>query len=378
MCIRASQLLQVNPAGAIALHGQAGGHKINRGQLHHTGQRLGIRHLDAQAVKPKQRHRRCGRSGFAPRHHAHLVSPQQAADRHAVGGGLFKRHLQVGLEHGGLQAHRQAGGPVAQIRGQIEGLDGDAGVGLARLREGRALSAGVKAAAVQHKTQLRRDFHFALGIQIAQKWQAQIQFPQGVGFVHGFVRKVQRAIGQGDVVHGKLGPLAGGLGLVAGGAELGQNVVNVIAAFAQMREAHLRRIHGDGIDDGGQAQQGLQLGVYIDALDAQLVGTGVLGGDGEIAQGELQRPGFEVHPAQAYLAAQLLTGQFFHLAFDQGRHRHPCQRPQHRDPTHRPRQPTRPFVLHDLNCHSARVSPTRCKKESQKKRKPGRSALEAD
>ena len=83
---------------------------------------------------------------------------------------------------------------------------------------------------------------------------------------------------------------------VLGSRQLGNHIVHVVTALAQVGEAQHGVFHGEGIHHRRQAQQRLQFGVHIHAPDGQLcLALSAFGpGHGNVAQRQFQRPGLEV------------------------------------------------------------------------------------
>ena len=241
---------------------------------------------------------------------------------------LHKAQLDVGIHHCALGFDRQVGGQVGQIRRQVQLADGECGIALAALGKRRALGFGVEAAAIEHKGQAGRDQHIALGVEAAQKRQADLQVPQGVLALcaTGAVGVIHTALVQGEVVDRKFGGGAGGG--VVGFVQALEDVVNVVAAVAQVGELHFGRVYRDCINHRRQPEQGLRLCIHIHPVQRELHALAVRGGHRKIAHRELQRPRRKRNAPDRDLPAQQLAQAALGLAFGQCRNRCPGQRPQ--------------------------------------------------
>ena len=259
---------------------------------------------------------------------------------------MLKSQLDIGIQHGPHQSHRQAGGHVTQVGLEINPGEADAGIGLAALRKRRGLRHRVKTAAIELEGQLGLGLHLTAGIQVAQKRHGQGHITQLVRAVHGLVRKIHRRAGEGQVEQRKLWRV--GRRLARGLVQALQNVVNVVFAIAQMRQVQVDALHRHGIDHGRPLHQRLQCGIQVNALDAEL-GLAIQPGHGQVAQFQLQRPGLEVNLAHSYFAAQGFTGDFLQLALQNHRHQRPAQAPsqgpQHPKSARCPEPAPRPLVL---------------------------------
>ena len=130
--------------------------------------------------------------------------------------------------------------------------------------------------------------------------------------IDGAVVEVDAAVLQLDVVERKARRLAR-LGRLRARRQPGQDVVDVVVAIAHMGQAHDGRFDAQRVDHRRQAEDGLQSGVGVDALDAELIGCAIGTGDGNVAQRQLQRPGLELDRADAHRAAELLAADLFAL-----------------------------------------------------------------
>ena len=266
----------------------------------------------------------------------------RAAQPHRRRGGLLERELHVGVEHGGLQVHGQRGRHVAQIGGQIHGLQRQAGVGLAGLGKRRAARRRIKGAAVELERQQRIGMDVPFGIQVAQEGHCEPQVAHGVRLAHRVIDEIERAAVQREVVEGKLRRFA--RRLVGRRCELLEHVVDVVAAPPQVGQPGHGPVHRDGVHHRRHPHQGLQFPIYIDTLDPHLVGLAVGGGDGQVRQGEFHRPGLEIHSPQGHRAPELLAGDLLDLVLEQRRHRQPADHPEGHHAPDRPGAAPRPFV----------------------------------
>ena len=266
----------------ITLHVQLRCGELHRGQTHHLLQRAHIVQAELQAVERQQRFALCvGRLQAR-----HLQIPRQL-DRVGLccgcsGRHLCKRHTDVGVHRGGLQLHRQVGREVAQVRCQVKTGESDGAVGFAALCERGALGRRIKRAAIQRKGQARQHLHFTLGIEVAQKRHTHLQVAHFVGAAHGAVHKVHTATVQRQVVQRKPCGLAGRVG--GGGGQPVDDVLDVVTATTFVGQAHTRVVHLDRVHHRGQPQQGLQLAIYIDTLNVQLVGRTIGLGNRQVTQ----------------------------------------------------------------------------------------------
>jgi hypothetical protein len=257
-------------------------------------------------------------------------------------GALLESQRQIGAEHCALQAHGQRSGQVAQIRLEVQLAQLDLCIGLSGLGERRALRRGVNLASVEPEGQVRRSLDSALGLQVAEKGNAQFEITHFVRLVHGLVHKVQRAARHCDVVQRKA---RGGTGRFSGRlVKPCQHVIDVVAPVPQVGEVELGRIDGDGVHHRGQTENRLQFGIDINALNAQLGCTAICLGYSQIVHRQLHRPGAELHLAQADISAQLFGGDLFNLVTQQRRHHQPRQSPQRQKSGQRPDDAARPFV----------------------------------
>ena len=222
------------------------------------------------------------------------------------------------------------------------------GIALAGNGKWRALGRRIKRAAIEFKRQVRSHLDVAFGVQIAQKWQCQTELAQGVlalagreptfaGLRRDAVGEVHRTGVEGDVVQGKAQRFRGGLL-----GQMLQDVVNVVAPPAQVGNLQGGRIHGDGIKHRCQVQQRLQLGVHINAGNAQLLARAIGRGDGNIGHRQLQRPGLEIDRTNGELAPQRFTALDLDLTFGQGGNDQPGQHPQRKQAAQRPQRAANP------------------------------------
>ena len=157
---------------------------------------------------------------------------------------------------------------------------------------------------------------------------------------HGLVHKVHTATGQRQVVQREPCGLAVRVG--RGGGQPVDDVLDVVTATTFVGQAHTRVVYLDRVHHRGQPQQGLQLAIYIDTLNVQLVGKTIDLGNRQVTQRELQRPGLEVHTADGDLSAQLVGRDFFRLVLEQRRHGQPAHAPHNSHTTQCPGEPPAP------------------------------------
>ena len=149
-------------------------------------------------------------------------------------------------------------------------------------------------------------------------------------FLYCLVGEINPSAGEAQVVQRELQRLAGRL--VGGRAQAFQDVVNVKAPAAQVHQRQHRLVDLNRVGHRGQAQQRLHFRIYIDALDADLGhawGRRGQFGDGQVTDGEFERPRLEVDGAYGDGPAQLFRRNFLRLGFEQRRHHQPAQRPEH-------------------------------------------------
>ena len=142
--------------------------QVRRGQLHSGNirdllQRAYIAQPELQTVDGQQ----------LCRHPAGRLLQLHLGSRHAAGkldqrsGGLLESDLHIGVEQRALQAKRQPGRQVAQVRLEIKVAEADACVGLARVGKRRGFCGGVETAAIEFERQARRGLDLAFGLQVA-------------------------------------------------------------------------------------------------------------------------------------------------------------------------------------------------------------------
>ena len=138
---------------------------------------------------------------------------------------------------------------------------------LAVVGKRRALALGIKLAAVEIKCQLRQHLDLALGFDIADERNAQLQILEFVFALHGFIIEFHPTIAQRNVVERK----THGLGwFLVGLGELGNHIINIELAQRILGQTHHGRIHLNRIQHGSQPEDGLGTGIDKDALDFQL------------------------------------------------------------------------------------------------------------
>ena len=149
-------------------------------------------------------------------------------------------------------------------------------------------------------------------------------------FLHRLVGEIKLPAGEAQVIQRELQRLAGRL--VGRRSQALDDVVDVKAPVAQVRQRQHRLVDLNRVGDRGHAQQGFHLCIYIDALDADLgraCGRRGPFGDGQVTDGEFERPGLEVDGAYRDGPTQRFRRDFLRLGFEQRRHRQPGQRPEH-------------------------------------------------
>ena len=132
---------------------------------------------------------------------------------------------------------------------------------------------------------------------------------------------------------------------LAGARSALEGIDNELRQFEQVRQqrdAQHRCIHLQGIDHGSQAHQGLQFGIYIDALHLQEGILAIGPRHGHVMQAQFQRPGPEAHSPDRHPAPQHLRGQPLPLATKEWRDREPAQHPEQHERGQGPRQPSGP------------------------------------
>ena len=131
------------------------------------------------------------------------------------------------------------------------------------------------------------------------------------------------AVAEHEVAEGKTQRTAGRF--IGRRLQAREDVVNVITALTQMGERQRQAIDLDGAGNRCKAQERLHFCIYIETCNFQLGlpwekqaafrprsrrrrAAGF--GDGQITEGQLQRPRTEVHRAHRELPAQLLRNRF--------------------------------------------------------------------
>ncbi|KAF1033840.1 MAG: hypothetical protein GAK34_03539 [Delftia tsuruhatensis] len=288
-----------------------------------------------------------------------------AGDPHHGLLGLLKGDVQIGIQHAGARLDGGIGGHITQVRRQVHALPAQIDGRLALVGERRALGTGFKAAAVECEGQVRQHLDLALGLQIADERQLQLQLIQHVLTLLDIVLQLHAAVAQRNVVQRK----AQGLGRrrIAGLGQPGQHIIHIEVPQALLREAQHRRIDLDGIQDRRQPEEGLDTGIHIDAVDLQLwrrrrgfclpCARRLAFGNAQITQGQLQRPGPELHCPHMDLATQLGRCLLFQLAFGDNGHQRPQQQPQQKKRCKGDGQPAQPAVLEE-KLHGALITST--------------------
>ena len=289
-------------------------------QAHDLLQRAHIGHVDLQALVAQQ-------VGPLAVGHAHAAGLHGAAQLHGHARVLLEGHLHIRIQRGALHLHGQVGGQVAQVGRQVQPIQPDLRVGFAGLRKRRALGGRVKPAAVQRERQVGLHLHLALRGQGADERHLQRQRAHLVGLADGVVDEVDAAARECQVVQRQARGALVGLGVVLGRGDLGDDVVHVVAAVAQVGDAQHRVVDGEGVHHGRQAKQRLQLAIGIDAANGQLRGRTIGTRHGHVTQGEFEAPGLKVDAANGHGAAQLLGRDALQRALDQRRDGEPSDQP---------------------------------------------------
>ena len=297
--------------------------QLHRLQVHLLCQRAHLAQLQHQAIEGGQ-----GRAVALL--HLELAGLDHALHQQAGVLVLLKRQGQVGVQHGRFQRDGHAGRHVGRVVGQVQRIDLEARLRLARVHERQGFGRAVEPGAVQHKGQLGQHLDLALRIEVADEGQLHVQRAQLVVALHGLVVEGELATAQSHVVERELGRL--GLGIRRVGRALCQafeDVVEVVVPIAQMPHENLGRVDLHRIEHGRQAKQRLNGRVHVDAIDRELIALPVALGHGQLLQGQLQRPGLELNLANRHLAAQQSAGLLLGLPLQDGRHGQPAHTPQH-------------------------------------------------
>ena len=196
------------------------------------------------------------------------------------------------------------------------------------LREGGRLSGRVERAAIELKRQPRYHFDLALRPQIANEWQGEPQVAHLMRSAHGPIHEINRPALHGDVVEHKT---HGGRLRITGLRKALHDVIDIGLPGHHLGDAQHRCIHLQGINHWRHAQQGLQLGIYIDTPHPQQGIFALEIRNSHIVQAQFQRPGKKLHLADGDLAPEGLRSEFFTLAAQDGRHRQPAQQPEQYD-----------------------------------------------
>ena len=114
-------------------------------------------------------------------------------------------------------------------------------------------------------------------------------------FANRPVVELQRPVFQGDVVDRKFWRfLVRRCLFFRQRSQLGQNVIDIVFAIAQMHQRAANAFHLQRINHRSQAQQALQLGVHISAADFELIALPAGLRQREIFDFKLQRPRLEI------------------------------------------------------------------------------------
>ena len=181
-------------------------------------QRLNILELYLQRIKVQQRR------ALAVLHRD-IAQGQLAADADHRLVFLLEADLQIRVQHARQRLHGNAGRHIAQIRGQIDVLPFELHRRLAGVGERRALARCVELAAVEIESQMRQHLDLALGGQIADERNAQLQVLELVLALHKLVIELDTAVAHCNVVERK----AQGLGrlFVLRLGEPGNHIVDI-------------------------------------------------------------------------------------------------------------------------------------------------------
>ena len=236
--------------------------------------------------------------------------------------GLLERQLEIGIDRGRLQPQRQAGRQVAQVGCQVEPGQPHRGAGALRCVEGQRLGLRVEGAAVERKGQPRLHRDLARRRQVADEGHGQLQAAHLLHALDRAVVEVDAPVFQGDVVERKTRRLAR-LCRLGPGRKTRQDVVDVVVALAQVRQAQCGLVHLQRVQHGRQLPDRLQRGIGVDALDAEQIGRAGQAADGHVVHRQLQRPGLEVHPPDVHRPPELLAADLLALPLEQRRHTQP-------------------------------------------------------
>jgi len=290
-------------------------------QAHHLLQRAHIGHVDLQALVAQQ-------VGALAVGNVHTAGLHGAAQLHGHARVLFKGDFHICIQRGAQHLDRQIGRQVAQVGREVQAIQPDLRVGFAGLCKRCALGGGVKPAAVERECQVGLDLHLALRRQGADERHFQRQRAHLVRLADGVVDEVDAAARERQVVQRQACGALVGLGFTLGRGDLGDDVVHVVAAVAQVGDAQHGVFDGEGVHHGRQAQQRLQLAIGVDATNGERRGGAVGTRHGHVAQGKFQAPGLEVDAAHGHGAAQLLGRDALQRALEQRRDSEPGEQPQ--------------------------------------------------
>ena len=173
------------PRGA-AVHRHTRRDQVHRRQMNHPRQRLNISQIELELIKAQQLLRRLVQ-------HTHLTGLHRATELDGGLGRLLKHHFEVGIQTRRRQLERQTGRGIAQVWRQVQIIQFERSLRLARRFKRRGLRAGLKSAAIQQKSQLRLHQHRSLRRQVAQKRQLKLQIAQRVRFADRQIGEIKRA-----------------------------------------------------------------------------------------------------------------------------------------------------------------------------------------
>ena len=278
--------------------------------------------------------------------HLHLAQRNASADADRGCGLLFKDQFQIRVEQTGLELNGDGFGDVAGKRCQIKALNVEVRIRLTAIGKRCGLGGGFKRTAIQGESQLGGDLDFAIGIEIAQERNAQIELAQLLLATDDAIVEVDRSITQHDVVQREVLWIALGLFLAFGhrGDAL-EDVVEVELTRSHLRHAYGRRINLDGVEDWGKTHQRLPSCIYIYAANFHLLGSTIGTGDRNVVHGQLQRPRFELDLAYFDLAAEEFRAIALGIAAQQWRNRQPGNDTEQQHGCHEPGNAAQPLVI---------------------------------
>ena len=172
----------------------------------------------------------------------------------------------------------------------------------------------------------------------------QHQVTQLVNVPDLLIVEIDGATRNDDVVNRKFLRLAGGRYRCAG--QPGNDVVDVVFSAGEAGQLDHRCIDGHSIDDRGQAQQGLQFDVGINAADLQLGLTSVRRCNAQVVQREFKGPWLELDRTDQHLPAQFFAGNGLQPVLENRRYGNPGDQPEREHHKHDHSRAPDPFVLY--------------------------------